>query len=88
VRGRWLRATLSAFPTLFGERLVIKIVDESLLAREFQELGMSKDVADEAQRLLACRHGVLLVNAPPGQGRRTTFYSMLAHLKGRGGATS
>jgi len=85
VRSRWLRATLSAFPTLFGERLVIKIVDESLLAREFQELGMSKDVADEAQRLLAFRHGVLLVNAPPGQGRRTTFYSMLAHLKGEGG---
>jgi type II secretory ATPase GspE/PulE/Tfp pilus assembly ATPase PilB-like protein len=85
VRGRWLRATLSAFPTLFGERLVIRIVDESLLAREFQELGMSKGVADEAQRLLACRHGVLIVNAPPGQGRRTTFYSMLSHLKGEGG---
>ncbi len=85
VRGRWLRATLSAFPTLFGERLVIRIVDESLLAREFQELGMSKEVADEAQRLLAFRHGVLLVNAPPGQGRRTTFYSMLAHLRGEGG---
>ncbi len=85
VRGRWLRATLSAFPTLYGERLVIKIVDESLLAREFQELGMSKDVADETQRLLAFRHGVLLVNAPAGQGRRTTFYSMLAHLKGEGG---
>jgi len=85
VRSRWLRATLSAFPTLLGERLVIKIVDESLLAREFQELGMSKEVADEAQRLLAYRHGVLLVNAPPGQGRRTTLYSMLAHLKGEGG---
>lgn len=85
VRSRWLRATLSAFPTLFGERLVLKIVDESLLAREFQELGMSKDVADEAQRLLGFRHGVLLVNAPPGQGRRTTFYSILAFLKGEGG---
>lgn len=85
VRSRWLRATLSSFPTLFGERLVIKIVDESLLAREFQELGMSKDIADEAQRLLAFRHGVLLVNAPPGQGRRTTFYSLLSYLKGEGG---
>ena len=85
VRNRWLRATLSSFPTLFGERIVIKIVDESLLAREFQELGMSKEVADEAQRLLAFRHGVLLVNAPAGQGRRTTFYSMLAYLKGAGG---
>jgi len=85
VRKRWLRATLSSFPTLFGERLVVKIVDESLLAREFQELGMSKEVADEVQRLLAFRHGVLFVNAPPGQGRRTTFYSLLAHLKGEGG---
>lgn len=85
VRSRRLRATLSAFPTLFGERLVIRIVDESLLAREFQELGMSKEVADEAQRLLGLRHGVLLLNAPPGQGRRTTFYSFLSYLKGEGG---
>lgn len=85
VRKRWLRATLSAFPTLFGERIVIRIVDESLLAREFQELGMSKEVADEAQRLLGHRHGVLLVNAPPAQGRRTTFYSFLSFLRGEGG---
>ena len=88
MRSRWLRATLSAFPTLFGERLVVKIVDESLLAREFQELGMSKEVADEAQRLLGVPARRPPVNAPPGQGRRTTFYSMLAYLKGEGGATS
>ncbi len=85
VRSRWLRATFAGFPTLYGERLVLKIVDESLLAREFQELGMSKGVADEAQRLLGFRHGVLLINAPPGQGRRTTFYSFLSYLKGEGG---
>jgi type II secretory ATPase GspE/PulE/Tfp pilus assembly ATPase PilB-like protein len=85
VRHRWLRATLSSFPTLYGERIVLKIVDESLLAREFQELGMSKEVADEAQRLLGFRHGVILINAPRGQGRRTTFYSFLAFLKGEGG---
>jgi type IV pilus assembly protein PilB len=85
VRNRWLRATLSSFPTLYGERIVVKIVDESLLAREFQELGMSKENADEAQRLLGFRHGVLLINAPPGQGRRTTFYSFLSFLKGEGG---
>jgi type IV pilus assembly protein PilB len=85
VRSRRLRATLATFPTLFGERIVLRIVDESLMAREFQELGMSKEVADEAQRLLAFRNGVILVNAPPDQGRRTTFYSFLAHLKGEGG---
>lgn len=85
IRNRWLRATLSSFPTLYGERLVIKIIDESLFSREFQELGMSKEVADEMQRLLAFRHGVVLINAPPGQGKMTTFYSFLAYLKGEGG---
>jgi type IV pilus assembly protein PilB len=85
IRSRWLRATLSSFPTLHGERLLVKIIDESLLSREFQELGMSKEVADEMQRLLAFRHGVILINAPPGQGKMTSFYSLLAYLKGEGG---
>jgi type IV pilus assembly protein PilB len=83
-RTRWLRATLAAFPTLFGERIVIRIVDDSLLARDFQELGMTREVAGEAQRLLSCRHGVVLINAPPGQGGRTLLYNLLLHLKGKG----
>jgi type II secretory ATPase GspE/PulE/Tfp pilus assembly ATPase PilB-like protein len=85
VFSRWLRATLSSFPTLLGERIVIKIVDEVLQAREFQELGMSEEVAGEAQRLLAQRAGVVLVGAPPGQGRRTTFSSLLSFLAAGGG---
>lgn len=85
IRGRRLRATLSAMPTLHGERIVVKILDESLLAREFQELGMSKEVADETQRLLMSRTGLVLLCAPPGQGKTTTFYSFLTFLRGEGG---
>ena len=84
VRKRGLRATLSSFPTLYGERLVIKIMDESLLGRDFQELGMSKQVSDEVARLLHMRNGVFLVNAPPGQGKTTTFYSLLNYLRDQG----
>ena len=83
-RSRWLRATLSSFPTVFGERIVIRIVDESLLERDFQELGMSREVADETQRLLGLRQGVILINAPCGQGGHTTFYNLLSHLRGKG----
>jgi type IV pilus assembly protein PilB len=82
-RTRWLRATLSAFPTVAGERIVITIVDESLIARDFQELGMSPAVADEAQRLLGLPNGVLVISAAPGQGGHTTFYSLLSHLGGK-----
>ncbi|HWR96839.1 MAG TPA: ATPase, T2SS/T4P/T4SS family [Candidatus Methanoperedens sp.] len=85
VRNRLLRATLSSFPTLHGERLVLKLVDEGLPAREFQELGMSKEVADEAQRLLGHRTGVVLIAAPQGQGRHTTCAGFLAHLAAAGG---
>jgi type IV pilus assembly protein PilB len=85
VRNRWLRATLASFPTLHGERLVLKIVDETLQAREFQELGMSHEVAGEAQRLLAHRSGVVLIAAPQGQGRRTTLSSFLSFLAAGGG---
>ena len=85
VRQRWLRSTISSFPTLYGERLVLEIMDEGLLGRDFQELGMSREVSDEVQRILNMRNGVFLLNAPPGQGKKTTFYSLLNYLKDEGG---
>lgn len=85
VRQRKLRATLSSFPTLHGERLVLQILDEALRERDFQELGMSREVADEVSRILRMRNGLLLVNAPPNQGKKATFYSLLSYLKGEGG---
>lgn len=85
VRQRKLRATLSSFPTLYGERLVLQIMDDTLRERDFQELGMSPEVADELSRILGMRNGLLLVSAPPGQGRKTTFYGLLNHLRSDGG---
>jgi type IV pilus assembly protein PilB len=81
VRKRGLPVTLSSFPTIHGERLVFKIMDEGLVGRGLQELGMSKVVADETQRILGMSSGVFLVNAPPGHGKRTTFYSVLEQLR-------
>jgi type IV pilus assembly protein PilB len=85
VRGRQLRAALSSFPTLYGPRIVIEIMDEGLLGRDFQELGMSREIAEEVSRILHMKDGIFLVNAPPGQGKKTTFYSLLNYLKDEGG---
>jgi type II secretory ATPase GspE/PulE/Tfp pilus assembly ATPase PilB-like protein len=85
VRKRGLPVTLSSFPTIQGERLVFKIMDEGLVGLGFQELGMSKVVADETRRILGMSSGVFLLNAPPGHGKRTTFYSVLEHLRGETG---
>jgi type IV pilus assembly protein PilB len=81
VRKRDLPVTLSSFPTIHGERLVFKIMEDVLIGRGLQELGMSKEVADEVGRVLNMRTGVFFVNAPPGQGRKTTFYSLLDSLR-------
>ncbi len=80
VRARTLRAVLSSFPTLQGERLVFQIMDEALLGKGFQELGMSKETTDDLVRILNMRTGVVLVSAPPGQGKKTTFYNILSFL--------
>lgn len=85
VRERGLPVTLSSFPTIHGERLVFKIMDEGLVGRGLQELGMSKVVADETRRILGMMSGVFLVNAPPGHGKRTTFYSILEQLRSESG---
>jgi type IV pilus assembly protein PilB len=81
VRKRALPVTLSSFPTIHGERLVFRIMDEGLIGRGLQELGMSKEVADEVGRALNMQTGVFFVSAPPGQGKKTTFYSLLDSLR-------
>jgi len=81
VRKRDLPVTLSSFPTIHGERLVFKIMDDVLVGRGLQELGMSKEIADEVGRVLNMQTGVFFVNAPPGQGKKTTLYSLLDCLR-------
>lgn len=46
---------------------------------------MSKEVADDLERVLHLPTGVLLVSAPPGHGKRTTFYNILHSLRANGG---
>jgi type II secretory ATPase GspE/PulE/Tfp pilus assembly ATPase PilB-like protein len=80
VRNRELIVELSSYQTLLGTRIVFRIMDEGLLGKGFQELGMSKSIADDLSRILKLKTGLLLLNAPPGGGKRTTFYNVLYHL--------
>lgn len=85
IRRRRLAATLAAFPTIHGLRLVARILDEGFRIRELQELGLSREAADEVRRMLARRSGLVIVAAPPGHGRMTTLYSLLGQVRADGG---
>jgi general secretion pathway protein E len=71
---------LSTMPTVFGEKLVMRIFDPTVLVRSFAELGF--DHEDEAtwRRMAEEPHGIVLVTGPTGSGKTTTLYSTLRQL--------
>jgi general secretion pathway protein E len=67
-------------PTVFGEKLVMRIFDPTVLLRGFNQLGF--DGEDEAAwtRMIDEPHGIILVTGPTGSGKTTTLYSTLRQL--------
>ena len=71
---------LSAMPTAFGEKLVIRIFDPEVLLRSFRELGLTGRNNERWQEMVSRPHGIVLVTGPTGSGKTTTLYSTLRQL--------
>ncbi|MFC1621693.1 GspE/PulE family protein [Candidatus Omnitrophota bacterium] len=69
---------VSTFPTVYGENIVIRLLDRSSLLIGLDKIGFSKDVQEEFQGLIRRPHGVILVTGPTGSGKTTTLYSALS----------
>ncbi|MBI2380437.1 MAG: type II/IV secretion system protein [Gammaproteobacteria bacterium] len=71
---------LSTLPTAFGEKLVMRIFDPSVLVRPFVDLGLSPE--DEAlwKQMVGHSTGIVLVTGPTGSGKTTTLYTTLKML--------
>ena len=80
VRGREIDLRVSTMPTLWGESLVLRILDKTSVELDFAKLGFaSRDVGALAQ-LLAQPNGIILVTGPTGSGKTTTLYTALSTL--------
>jgi len=79
VEGRLLSFRVSTIPQVFGDRVVVRIFDLSLL-RDFSLLGYRPETARKVSGLLERRSGLVLVAGPSGSGRTTTLYSLLTAL--------
>ncbi|KRF02205.1 type II secretion system protein E [Frateuria sp. Soil773] len=78
--GREVELRISTMPTAFGEKVVMRIFDPDIVAKDFSQLGFS-DGEDATWRSLVERpHGIVLVTGPTGSGKTTTLYSTLKHL--------
>jgi type II secretory ATPase GspE/PulE/Tfp pilus assembly ATPase PilB-like protein len=71
---------VSTFPTLFGEKAVIRLFVASGRYRTFDELGFPADIDRTLRQLLHETGGVMLVTGPAGSGKTTTLYACLREL--------
>jgi general secretion pathway protein E len=71
---------LSTMPTAFGEKLVMRIFDPTVLLKDFEQLGFSDEDRATWDTMISQPHGVILVTGPTGSGKTTTLYSTLRAL--------
>jgi general secretion pathway protein E len=78
--GREVELRISSMPTAFGEKLVMRIFDPEIVAKDFSLLGFSPSEETLWRSLVERPHGIVLVTGPTGSGKTTTLYSTLKHL--------
>uniref|UniRef100_A0A7C3NGI5 Type IV-A pilus assembly ATPase PilB n=1 Tax=candidate division WOR-3 bacterium TaxID=2052148 RepID=A0A7C3NGI5_UNCW3 len=71
---------VSIIPVLFGEKVVMRILDKSSLQLEMTKLGFEPDNLEKFQTAIHKPYGIVLVTGPTGSGKSTTLYSALSSL--------
>jgi len=71
---------VSVIPTLYGEKIVMRILDRSALMLDLTKLGFAEDALKKFLRAIESPYGIILVTGPTGSGKTTTLYSTLARM--------
>lgn len=77
LKGRDVDFRVSTMPSLYGESVVLRILDKSSLLLGLDKLGFSPEDEARFERLINLPNGILLVTGPTGSGKTTTLYSSL-----------
>ena len=79
-RGREMDFRVSVLPTLFGEKVVLRLLDKSTLQLDMTKLGFQADQLASFKHSVDQPFGMVLVTGPTGSGKTTTLYSALSEL--------
>jgi len=74
---------ISVFPGVFGENIVIRILDKEKLIRGLERLGFSPQTFALYKQAINKQNGIILVTGPTGSGKTTTLYTTLSELNSR-----
>jgi general secretion pathway protein E len=78
--GSEVEMRISTLPVAFGEKVVIRIFDPSVLVMDVSELGFDEDNYERYREFISRPNGLILVTGPTGSGKTTTLYSSLKYL--------
>jgi type IV pilus assembly protein PilB len=79
-RGKEMDFRVSVLPTLFGEKIVLRLLDKGNLQLDMTKLGLEPAQLAEFKRAIEAPFGMVLVTGPTGSGKTTTLYSALQEL--------
>jgi type IV pilus assembly protein PilB len=79
-RNKVMDYRVSVLPTLFGEKIVLRLLDKSTLQLDMTKLGFDEDQLVDFKEALGRPFGMVLVTGPTGSGKTTTLYSALSEL--------
>jgi type IV pilus assembly protein PilB len=80
VGGNPVDMRVSILPTMFGESVVIRVLDRTVVSLDLNKIGMDADLLSTFRGLIAKPNGIILVTGPTGAGKTTTLYSALNEL--------
>lgn len=80
VCGREINVRVSSLPTIYGENIVMRLLDMNALVFQLKKLGMRSDDVRKIEQTIAQPHGMILNTGPTGSGKTTTLYSILSML--------
>lgn len=79
-KGREMDFRVSVLPTLFGEKVVLRLLDKSSLQLDMTKLGFEEEQLKYFREAIYAPYGMVLVTGPTGSGKTTTLYSALSEL--------
>ena len=78
--GRDIDVRISIIPTIYGEKVVMRILDKTAVNHDIDQLGFEPELLGKFKATLAQPYGIIIVTGPTGSGKSTTLYSSLNYL--------
>ncbi len=80
IGGREMDFRVSSLPTMFGEKIVIRILDPGKIRLDLSTLGFEEEQLKKFRKAINLPYGMILVTGPTGSGKTTTLYAALSEL--------